>query len=70
MSRYRCPGCGHEGEFNATGYVEYHSCVVDGDGNWVEDLECYDAGLSDAAQLTCPECGYSDDVIAFDPNFQ
>ena len=64
-SELKCPKCGNIEQFIIDGYIENHTAVVDGDGFWVEDLECTDAYISDHASVTCNECDYYADVNYF-----
>lgn len=48
-----CPECGNA-EFITAG-VEYHDWVVDGDGQFVIDLGCYDAKLGES-EWQCRKC--------------
>lgn len=49
-----CPTCGNA-EFITTG-IQRHDWVVDGDGQFVIDLGCYDAKLGGGG-WECRKCG-------------
>lgn len=51
-----CKYCG--GDRFVGHMVERHDCVVDGDGNHEQDLECYDSGTP-YGPFTCLGCGAS-----------
>lgn len=58
MAELKCPKCGSESEFKSMGFIEYHECVVDGEGCWVEDLDCYYSEMEDDPDMECMGCGF------------
>lgn len=53
MPVFRCKECGQTGKFIVR-TLERHEWLVGGDGDYLEDLECYD---SEEVDVTCARCG-------------
>jgi hypothetical protein len=47
-----CPRCGNGREFHAKA-VERHYWLIDAEGCYLEDLECYDSSIF---EVICPRC--------------
>lgn len=64
--KLKCPKCGNTETFYLHGFIERHEVVVDSDGDWQEDIECYDSFISDTASITCPKCSLLADKEKFE----
>jgi len=56
--KYKCPVCGQSERFRAWPYIEYHTCLVDSSGAWVDDYDCVDSEFGEGVTFTCSSCNH------------
>jgi len=52
--KLKCNKCGNTERFTVCECVERHEWLVDGDGSYIEDLDCYDSQIGD--DFKCVKC--------------